>query len=106
VYQYDGQQLSYRAFPIKIDDDYLVKVPFGYSLSTPFIKGKDGTIWFGTHNALIGYKGAGFRILDNAYLGLTKARRSLHIRSILADSKGNIWIGNNGLGILKYDEKK
>lgn len=24
----------------------------------------------------------------------------LHIRSVLADSKGRIWIGNNGIGIL------
>jgi ligand-binding sensor domain-containing protein len=106
VYQYDGKKLSYRAFPIKAEDDYLAKMAFGYSTSTPFVKGKDGTIWFGTYNALIGYKGSRFTIIDNGYLGLTKESRGLHIRSILADSKGNIWIGNNGLGVLKYDGKK
>lgn len=106
VYQYDGRKLSYRTFPIKVEDDYLVKVPFGYSTSTPFIKGKDGTVWFGTYNALIGYNGSRFKIIDNEYLGLAKEKSSLHIRSILEDSKGNIWIGNNGLGVLKYDGKK
>jgi hypothetical protein len=33
------------------------------------------------------------------------AGTSLHIRSIMEDSK-NLWIGNNGIGILKYDGKK
>jgi ligand-binding sensor domain-containing protein len=23
----------------------------------------------------------------------------------MEDSKGNLWIGNNGMGVLKYDEK-
>jgi len=27
----------------------------------------------------------------------------LHIRSVLADSKGRIWIGNNGIGVLLMD---
>jgi hypothetical protein len=29
-----------------------------------------------------------------------KADENLHIRSVLADSKGRIWIGNNGIGVL------
>lgn len=106
VYQYNGQNISYHTFPIKLEDDYLVKVPFGYSTSTPFVKGKDGTIWFGTYNALIGYNNSSFKIIDNEYLGLTEAGNRLHIRSVMEDSKGNIWIGNNGLGVLKYDGEK
>ena len=27
----------------------------------------------------------------------------MHIRSVLADSKGRIWIGNNGIGVLLLD---
>lgn len=31
---------------------------------------------------------------------------SLHVRAIMEDSKGNLWIGNNGIGVLKYDGKE
>ncbi|WP_428979064.1 two-component regulator propeller domain-containing protein [Flavobacterium lipolyticum] len=31
---------------------------------------------------------------------------SFHVRSIMEDRKGNLWIGFNGMGILKYDGKK
>jgi ligand-binding sensor domain-containing protein len=102
VYQYDGQKLSYRTFPltIKSGDN------FTYSISTPFVKGKNGTIWFGTYSAVIGYDGSHFKIIDNQYLGLNGKTGSLHIRSIMEDSKGNLWIANNGIGVLKYDGEK
>ena len=29
-----------------------------------------------------------------------KDNEKLHIRSLLADSKGRIWLGNNGIGVL------
>ena len=38
-------------------------------------------------------------IFDHEKLNL-KDNELLHIRSVLADSKGRIWIGNNGIGIL------
>ena len=100
VYQYDGQKLSYRIFPVtsKPGDNT-------YSISTPFIKGKNGMLWLGTYCSVIGYNGSEFKIIDNEYLGL-KVGTGLHIRSIMEDSKGNLWIGNNGIGVLKYDGKK
>lgn len=102
VYQYDGQNLSYRLFPVtpKAGDG------FKYYISTPFVKGKNGTIWFGMYGALIGYNGSNFIIIDNQYLGLNEQTGSLHIRSIMQDSKGNLWIANNGMGVLKYDGQK
>jgi len=102
VYQYDGQKLSYRTFPFtpKSGDN------FTYSISTPFVKGKTGALWFGTYGAVIGYNGSNFKIIDNQYLGLNEQTGSLHIRSIMEDSKGNLWIGNNGIGVLKYDGEK
>ena len=33
----------------------------------------------------------------------SKDNERLHIRSVLADSKGRIWIGNNGIGVLLLD---
>src|SRR5688572_14386199 len=90
VYQYDGQQLSYRTFPVtpKLGNE------FPYPVSTPFVKSKNGTVWFGTYGAVIGYNGADFKILDNEHLGLNAETGSLHVRSIMEDSKGNLWIGN------------
>ncbi len=100
VYQYDGQKLSYRTFPVTPTSGDNT-----YSISTPFIKGKKGMLWFGTYGSVIGYNGSDFQIIDNEFLGL-KVGTGLHIRSILEDSKGNLWIGNNGIGVLKYDRKE
>lgn len=102
VYQYDGQQLSYRTFPVtpKLGNE------FPYPVSTPFVKSKNGTVWFGTYGAVIGYNGSDFKILDNEYLGLNAETGSLHVRSLMEDSKGNLWIGNNGIGVLTYDGRK
>ena len=102
VYQYDGKNLYYRTFPIKPK----LGEEGGYSISTPFVKSKNGIVWFGTYGALIGYNGSNFKIMDNEYLGLNEQTGFLHIRSIMEDSKGNLWIGNNGIGVLKYDGEK
>jgi len=102
VYHYDGLKMSYRAFPVTVKPEN----NFSYSISTPFVKGKNGMVWIGAYNAVIGYNGRGFKIIDNESLDLTKEKRSLHIRSILEDSKGNLWIGNNGIGVFKYDGKE
>lgn len=99
VYQYDGQNISYRLFPVtpRPEDG------FKYYISTPFVKGKNKVVWFGAYGAIIKYDGLDFKILDNKYLGLSAETGFLHIRSLIEDRKGNIWIGNNGIGVLKYD---
>ena len=109
VYQYDGKTLSYRSFPIKPK----AGEEFGYSISTPFVKSKNGMVWFGTYNALIGYDGKQFKVFNDDSVGLNGTTESLHIRCIMEDSKGNLWIGNNsggspigGIGVLKYDGKE
>lgn len=104
VYQYDGKKLFFRVFPLttKSDDEQR----FSYAISTPFIKGRNGTIWFGAYKALIGYDGSGFKILNEENLGLDGKSSSLHIRGFLEDSKGNLWIANNGKGVLVYDGKE
>jgi len=102
VYQYDGKKLSYRALPVKTKSGQ----ENHYSNSTASIKSKNGTIWFGTYGALIGYNGSDFKIINDATLGLNDETGHLHIRSIMEDGKGNLWIGNNGIGVLKYDGKE
>lgn len=102
VYRYADDKLIYHTFPVELkagEENY-------YSATTRFVKGKEGMVWFGTYGAAIGYNGSNFKIINNESLGLSKetgAPHILHIRSILYDSKDNLWIGNNGLGVLKYD---
>jgi len=74
-----------------------------YSISTPAVKGKNGTVWFGTYGAAIGYDGTSFIILNSENLGLNDETGYMHVRGLFEDSKGNLWIGNNGIGVLLYD---
>ncbi len=99
LYRYDGYQLSYLVFPIELQQEEYNS----YSVSTPFVRGKNGMVWFGTYSAVIGYDGTSFTVIDNKTLGLNEEKGYLHIRSIFEDSKGNLWIGNNGIGVLLYD---
>ncbi|MBF4483194.1 two-component regulator propeller domain-containing protein [Flavobacterium sp. CSZ] len=102
VYQYDGKELSYRELPLKTKPGQKNH----YSISTGFVRSKNGTLWFGTYGAVIGYNCSGFKIINDALLGLNDQTGHLHARSIMEDSKGNLWIANNGIGVLKYDGKK
>lgn len=66
---------------------------------TGISKDKDGKVWIATYAALFNYDGKTVTIFDDEKLNL-KENEQLHIRSVLADSKGRIWIGDNGVGVL------
>jgi ligand-binding sensor domain-containing protein len=109
AYQYDGKKLSYRTFPVKTK----LGQENHYSISTNFVRSKNGAVWFGTYGALIRYNGKQFKMFNNDSLGLNGTTESLHIRCIMEDRKGDLWIGNNsgsstvgGIGVLKYDGKE
>lgn len=95
VYRFDGRQLSYLAFPHPkvINPNNLYAV-------TGISKGKNNMIWFATYAGVFGYNGKAFKIINDETLGLDIEVEPLHIRSILEDSKGRLWIGNNGIGVL------
>ena len=99
VYRYDGSKLSFHAFPVEPREDDSAH----YSVTTPAVKAQDGHLWFATYGAVIGYDGADFTIIDNAYLNLDEETGFLHVRSLFEDSQGNLWIGNNGIGLLKFN---
>ncbi|WCL81399.1 two-component regulator propeller domain-containing protein [Saprospira sp. CCB-QB6] len=94
AYCYDGEKLSYWAFPLGDKRD----VNNAYAL-TDFSRGKNGALYWATYAAAFIYEGQGVQRIDNETLGLKK-EEGLHIRSILKDSKGRLWIGNNGIGVL------
>jgi ligand-binding sensor domain-containing protein len=98
AYRYDGKELSYHLFPVDSKEE-----PFYYSVSTPFVRGKGGKVWFGTYGAVFGYDGTSFTMIDDERLGLNDETGHFHVRSIYEDTKGNLWIGNNGIGVWRFD---
>jgi ligand-binding sensor domain-containing protein len=107
VYQYDGNELYFHTFTIK--DKSGQEVP--WEKSTGFVRSKHGIVWFGAYSELIGHNGKEFIRFNNESVGLNGTTENLHIRSLMEDSKGNLWIGNNcgggrsGIGVIKYDGK-
>jgi ligand-binding sensor domain-containing protein len=98
INRFDGINMNYLIFPKpqskNSDRSYGV---------TGMSKGQDGRLWIATYSALFSYDGKTVNVFDAEKLNL-KDNQQLHIRSVLADSKGRIWIGNNGIGVLLMEE--
>jgi len=95
VYRYDGQNLQYLAFP----PHQVLNLYDNLFAVTDISKGKN-TIWFATYVGVFGYDGRDFTIINDESMGFDRKIQQLHIRSILEDSKGRLWMGNNGIGVL------
>ncbi|MFT6923268.1 MAG: ligand-binding sensor domain-containing protein [Crocinitomicaceae bacterium] len=95
VYRYNGEEVGYFELPVQAG--YSKFRTFG---NTGLSTGKKGNLWIATYEAVFGYDGKAFEIINDTNSGMTKGNEYFHIRSILEDSKGNLWIGNNGLGVL------
>ncbi len=94
INRFDGMNMNYLIFPKPKPND-----PDNSYSVTDISKDRNGTVWIATYAALFNYDGKTVNIFDNQKLNL-KDNELLHIRSVLADSKGRIWIGNNGIGVL------
>jgi len=98
VYRYDGKTFTYLAYPAPADRDRAS----AYA-TTSIAKGKNGRLWFATYSAVFGYDGESFTIIDDKSLGLDEGTGWLHVRCVFEDSKGRLWIGNNGIGVILHD---
>lgn len=96
VYRYDGKEMHYLEFP----PHKVLNLYDNLFAVTGISKGKNNMIWFGTFASVFGFNGIDFTIINDETLGYDRKNNSLHIRSILEDSKGRLWLGNNGIGVL------
>ncbi|MCX7549894.1 ligand-binding sensor domain-containing protein [Xanthomarina sp. F2636L] len=94
INRFDGINMNYLIFPKPKNDN--PNKSYGV---TGISKDKDGKVWIATYSALFNYDGKTTNIYDHKSLKL-KDNEVLHIRSVLVDSKGRIWIGNNGIGVI------
>jgi ligand-binding sensor domain-containing protein len=95
VYRYDGRQLNYLSFPIPQEGS-----SGGSYALTAFAKGKNHMFWFATYAAVFGFNGKEWKIINDKLLPLATDSGKLHVRSLLEDKQGRLWIGNNGIGVL------
>lgn len=95
VLRFDGKHMDYLAFPNSLD----VNSGNTYAV-TGIANGSNNTIWFATYAGVFGYNGKEFTYINDETLGLKSADERVHVRSIFEDSKGQLWIGNNGIGVL------
>ena len=98
AYRLHEYELSFLAFPVPDD----VNLHQGY-LVTDHVKGQGAYVWIATFFAVFGYDGNHFNVINDQAVLDTKPINSLHVRSVLEDTKGNLWIGNNGIGVLLKD---
>lgn len=99
VYRYDGVSLHHHLVPI----GKAVDLERDAAMSTPAVTATDGTVWFGAYGAVVGFKNGTFTVITDTTLGLDDATGHLHVRALYADSKGNLWIGNNSIGVVRYN---
>ncbi|MFK7904109.1 MAG: two-component regulator propeller domain-containing protein [Chitinophagales bacterium] len=98
VYRFDGNKLHHLTFPVQGNRNSSNR----YGV-TGFSKGKSGYLWIATYTTVFGFDGKALEIIDDESLGYSQETGILHVRSIFEDSKGNVWIGNNGIGVLLID---
>ncbi len=95
VYRYAEKELSYLEFP-----DLGETETNSYFSVTDTEQRKGERVWFATYGAVIGYDGEDFTVINNASLGRNEENGWLHVRAVLEDRAGRLWIGNNGIGVL------
>jgi ligand-binding sensor domain-containing protein len=98
VYRYDGETFTYLAYPVPEDRGRV-----GAYGTTGIARGRGGRLWFATYDAVFGYDGQSFTVINDESLGHNESTGRLHVRSVLEDSKGRLWIGNNGIGVILHD---
>lgn len=98
INRFDGIHMNYLIFPKPEDIE-----PYSSFGVTGISTGEEGKLWVATYSALYSFDGEIVDVFEHEKLKLGDSEQ-IHIRSILADSKGRIWIGNNGIGVILLSE--
>ena len=77
-----------------------------FPLTSRVMHGKDGKLWFGAFEAAFGYDGESFDIIGRDRMGRTDESRDVGIRGYHMDSRGILWMADNGVGLFAYDGKE
>lgn len=102
LYEVKQDTTHFHPFPIKenIDNKHL------HFPTTKAVLGKDGTIWIGTMENVYGLKDNTFITIGRQEMGRQEDEREMGIRGIFVDSRGMLWIADNGAGLFTYDGKE
>lgn len=90
---------KFYPFPIKKKANNKYK----YFPSTKVYVGKNGTVWASTMEKAFGLKNNTFISIGREEMGRQNDQRQMGIRGIFLDSKGKLWIADNGAGVFVYD---
>ncbi|MGB3947766.1 MAG: two-component regulator propeller domain-containing protein [Bacteroidia bacterium] len=86
---------------------YTIKYPIQISLKensvdygiTGFSKSKNGGLWVAHYSGVSYYDGKKIQFINDSTMHYDGKSKYMHVRSILEDSQGRLWIGNNGIGV-------
>lgn len=100
LYEVNGKTTNFHPLPAHKG----IYNKFLHLPSTKAIVGKDSTVWFGTMNEVYGFKNNKFLSIGREEMGRQDDERQVGIRGIFVDSKGVLWMADNGAGVFTYND--
>lgn len=102
IYNLNSKNTEFIPYPLKKDanNKYL------YYPTTKALMGKDSIIWAGTMEKIFGLNNSSFITIGREEMGRQNDERQMGIRGIFVDSKGKLWIADNGAGVFVFDGEK
>lgn len=102
IYKFNEKGTKFFPYPLNRDANN----KYSYFPTTQSYIGKDSTVWVGTMEKVFGLKNNAFLSIGREEMGRRNDPRQMGIRGIFVDSKGKLWIADNGAGVFMYDGKE
>lgn len=101
---YEASQEITKFYPLPVEEK--VNNKYLYYPTTKAYFGKDSTVWIGTMEKVFGLKNDSFVTLGREEMGRQDDERQMGVRGIFVDSKGKLWMADNGAGVFVFDGKQ